>query len=533
MAQAISYIRFSAHHQGRGTSVERQQDMLNNWLADHPDVPLSSLSASDLGKSGYKGDHLKAGLGDILTAIDNGQIKSGDYLLLESIDRLGRLEPLRMFELIGGIVRAGITVVTLEDNQYYTEDRINKDAGALFILAGKAQQAHEYSTRLSRRISKANTLKRQAARDGDTVKMRTHYWLENDGQIIPDRGELVRLCVDQYLRGRGPRSILKDNVAQYPELAAIHPSTLMRWFKSVALIGNWDTKGEIIKGVFEALIDEVTFWKLQARLKASSKVMSPEQKYPLSGLVNCGCCGKRFYFRRKQYKESTIVYANCSSYLKRGNCTNNKTYSMSVLNHIFESTHIPYMVTLAKGEQQGQSLDEVVAINAEIEALTLQIGNLVQVLIAIPDQTETINKLALINSERAELEAKKARIELDIKASNAPIDWFEEGAVNFDDFVQYRESGIDEITRRDALSAAGYTITIDGPIASVESTHGAKVDRFELIRRSTRHNCYLLKHTDLSGDVFHYAVGNEGCIGEVEGSLDQLLALLTSQIAES
>lgn len=328
MPSAISYIRFSASHQGKGSTTERQQKMIDQWLSDHPEYVLSPLSAQDLGKSGYKGDHLKSGLGTIIAAIEAGQIKAGDVLLVEAMDRLGRLPSSEMHPLIWSIVKAGVSIVTLEDSMIYTEDSLNEDQSQLFILTGKVYAAYDYSARLSRRITEAYEKKRRLAREGKQIKAPRPYWIDSDNKLIPDAAEEMRRCVDLYLKGYGYRQIIIDL-----DLNENNDRTLKRRFQSRALIGEWENKaeGQPIAGVFEPLIDSTTFYRLQAEMKRRSLNPVPAGEYAISGLVKCGCCGASYHFRRREYKDYVIHYSNCSRYLKKASCTNGKTWPYEAL----------------------------------------------------------------------------------------------------------------------------------------------------------------------------------------------------------
>lgn len=79
MPKAISYVRFSSLHQGRGSTVERQEQMIQEWLQRHPEYETSKLSRVDRGLSGYKAEHLAegGGLRAIQDAIRDGQIVKG------------------------------------------------------------------------------------------------------------------------------------------------------------------------------------------------------------------------------------------------------------------------------------------------------------------------------------------------------------------------------------------------------------------------------------------------------------------------
>jgi hypothetical protein len=68
--------------------------------------------------SAFRGRNaVKGTLKLFLDALDKGVIKPGTYLLIESLDRLSRNEVDEAFELFMSIIRRGITIVTLSDEQ--------------------------------------------------------------------------------------------------------------------------------------------------------------------------------------------------------------------------------------------------------------------------------------------------------------------------------------------------------------------------------------------------------------------------------
>ena len=147
--QAISYIRFSSERQRGGSSVERQEAMIADWLENNPGYRNADLKFSDLAKSGFHGEHVKegGGFGKLLAAIQAGLIRSGDVVLVEAIDRTGRLQPLDMItQVIGPILNAGVSIITLDDNTVYTKDSVG--GSQIFLLVAKIQ-ADRKSTRLN------------------------------------------------------------------------------------------------------------------------------------------------------------------------------------------------------------------------------------------------------------------------------------------------------------------------------------------------------------------------------------------------
>jgi DNA invertase Pin-like site-specific DNA recombinase len=531
VAKAISYIRFSSAPQGKGSTTERQNQLIQNWFDAHPNVERSSLSQQDLGISAFRGTHLNHGLGRILQAVEQNEISGGDYILVEAIDRIGRLEPFEMVELIQRIVANGVIIVTLEDGQVYSRDSLNNEMASLFILIGKIQQAHQYSQSLSKRISAAYERKRRKARKGQPIKIATSFWLTSDGKIDPKKGPIVKKCIELYLKGYGHRRIILTLRDTYPILADVHPSTLRRWFKHRSLIGEWPNGDDPIPGVFEPLIDLETFYLLQSEMAERSRRMSPEQTYDLSGIVVCSRCDGRFYYRRKKHRDYTIIYANCSTYLKRGKpyCDNNRTWAYEVLRSILQFTMEVGFQSVSWDSAIASATQKVKALKQRKSETNDSIERLLNVLSQVPDQQNTIDRLR-------ELEDAKQAIDKEIRETEAqalgPAEPSEERAwANYEDAMELATKlAEDPIQLRETLKRSGYRIVLDGSTATV-SPFPEISGQFHLIRRSTKHSCYLVRadvgqeQEEWAGQYF-LAIDRMGVIAvcHSEADLEELLS---------
>lgn len=399
MSRAISYIRFSSGTQAKGSSTQRQQEMIDHWLKENPEYPLASnLSKLDHGKSGYKGEHLKegAGLRAILDGIEAGLIKAGDVLLIEALDRLGRLPSTDMIDLFLRILRKGITIVTLEDGQTYTEQKANRDSSLLFILVGKVQSSNDYSERLSRRIKAAWDRKREQARNGIAIKKQNPFWLDSFGKLKEPESTHALNAIDMYLSGFGYRKI--DQELGYKT----NFKTLKKLFHNRALIGDWVTPdGEIIAGVYEPLIEEKKFRELQFTLKQREMTQAPPSDYLLSGLLVCGECGSKLTIRKQEHKDGKILYCNCSSYLKDGSCKHNTTYDYSVLEHLFMDSYQEVLVREHEewNEALSDQADEA-ALKDQIEIKQKEVDNVTEAIaIASSVIPSLVAKLELLNGQ--------------------------------------------------------------------------------------------------------------------------------------
>ncbi|WP_193059578.1 zinc ribbon domain-containing protein [Halomonas sp. 3A7M] len=134
--------------------------------------------------------------------------------------------------------------------------------------------------------------------------------------------------------------------------------------------------------------------------------MSPEQEYLLSGLVNCGSCGKRFYYRTRKYNEVKIVYANCSTYLKRGKqfCDNNTTWPYEALMHVFNLTFIEYLGRAAWDQSKSNLSTELDTINGQISDIDAQINFVLETGYSVmPDSQVVRDKLTSLSEQRKPL----------------------------------------------------------------------------------------------------------------------------------
>ena len=151
---AYSYIRMSTEKQITGDSLRRQLQMSREWAERH-NVALDG-SLRDIGISAFKGRNRTDGaLGRFLEMVEQGRIRRGSYLLVESLDRLSRDQVLEALSLFLEIIRAGITIVTLGDDQMYSQETVGNDWSKLIISLTIMARAHEESLRKSQRMEKS------------------------------------------------------------------------------------------------------------------------------------------------------------------------------------------------------------------------------------------------------------------------------------------------------------------------------------------------------------------------------------------
>jgi len=551
---AISYARFSSGSQAKGSSIVRQREVFKKWLDRNPQFVASEYSRMDEGVSGYTSANLGEGKGlhSILQLIQEKRIVAGDALVVEAIDRLGRADFLTMVDVIGQILTAGVSIITLEDEREYTKSSVN--TSEVVNLAVKIQSAHEFSTRLGTRITAAYEKKRVDARQGKPVKVSRPFWLKSGGELDREAAEIVKVAIDLYLNGKGTRYIAKHISPMHDRLKDLNPTTLKRWFSSRALIGEWSNKGDPIERVFERLLDDSKFYELQAELKRRTTTPGPADKYILSGMVFCKRCGAKFQTRRQKPKPTlsapigseeyiskpTILYSNCKAYLQKDSCDNSTTWPYSVLEFIYKRAASEAMGDVAEGIALDSRSEELDALVASI-AIAEERSETQEKLYETTQKQKYLDEISRIRLGIKEMHVKAEQLRLSISHQSTmdavgvvqTFDARENLNLSHNQQVQI---ALDELSARPADDVANILkryikITIDGKIAYSPYDQIS----YRLIKRSQKHACYFLESSrpdDTIEDqtapplLMYYAVAKGGRSIQSARSFEELEEIL-------
>lgn len=458
MSKAISYIRFSTGKQAKGSSHERQQSMLAHWLDANPGFPLWTESFKDLGISGFSGKHLESGFGLLLAAIENGSIQPGDVILIEAMDRIGRLEPMEMLPLLSRIVSSGVDIVTLDDGIRYNRESANSNH--LFLLVAKVQQAHQYSDTLSRRMKASYSSRKRAAAEGVTPKRNTPVWLTSEGELIPEIAPLVKQAFEDYASGLGERRIFErifegnDN----PLLARMAPSTVKRWMNNRTAIGEWNG----IPNVYPAVIEPELFYRVQKRMEDKFSPRGAPTKHRFTGLVVCAECGKNF--NTKHYQETGLTSMECSSRARRGSvgCSNNRSIPEPIIDLAFNLTNAKHVLMALEGQQLTASQKRDMELEGEIGEVNKKIQKIIGFMqnLEEEDRGDLGGQYKILQAEKRVLQAEKDGLVIDDTAS------IKDKLTNINDITK------DAMKANALLQTVGYQLVchVDGRVTFEDQT---------------------------------------------------------------
>lgn len=168
MAKAYAYIRWSTATQESGDSESRQLAELDRF-EKNMGIPIVRRYR-DSGRSAFRGDNSKRGeFRLLLDCISSGEIEPGDFIVVESIDRITRQRVLDGVQLLKDILISGVKLYTTTDQKTYSVEDPREDLQTLLLISVIAQRAHEESDMKSKRLLSSWTKRRTDAASGKVI----------------------------------------------------------------------------------------------------------------------------------------------------------------------------------------------------------------------------------------------------------------------------------------------------------------------------------------------------------------------------
>lgn len=361
-----AYVRHSTKRQGGDDkdSVTRQKESIRLLALQHNvEIPDENFFYEN-GVSAFTGKNLTHGkLKDLIDQIDSLRIRPGDYVFVESIDRLSRQRLLQAKELVNGILEKGIVLVTTIDNQRYekaSEKNGIDDLSQDILLSVIAKRAHEESRTKSVRRKSAWTKAKASADENQKIfnKGRPPFGVrynETTQKFEPhpeQAAEVVRIF--ESLKLQGVTLTIKE----------INKNSLVRWtnnrvkdiFESKYPLGFMYSQKKIDgKMVFDKYIEnyypQIISFELfeQARQSMQNRRIhrrngraSQDNTNIFRHTARCGICDESTFFSHHSgNKAKSYFYMSCrSNYEQEEKCSNRFRYDYAVaaLLHIIGST---------------------------------------------------------------------------------------------------------------------------------------------------------------------------------------------------
>ena len=280
----------------------------------------------------------------LLAHVTDGTIAKGTILLVENFDRLSRLPVMQAITILQRLMEAGITLVTLQDNNTWTAERLN-DLGSFILAIVTMYKGFAESEQKAKRI-------RSAYKEARTTGSKKAFgsapgWLsrktkESSWVVDEAKAESIRKVFEAAAMGYGSKAIAKTANEEAWLVPTRLNMTKGRWHSQMpglilrnrAVIGehtHWlttyeerrNTKswkgskdGLPISDYYPAIVSEDLWYRARASIETR---MSPKRRdthyYNIfSGLMYCGHCGAPVQ-RKIDYKSKTRGQLVCADRL--------------------------------------------------------------------------------------------------------------------------------------------------------------------------------------------------------------------------
>ena len=352
MATAYSYIRFSSKQQAEGDSERRQLERTKQYCSENK-LTLSDKTYADLGISAFK-EKNRPSLTDMLEAIKNNFIKSGDYIILENLDRLSRrgINPTQL--VINEILEKGVNLVSLQDGLELNEGSQN-DLISVIRIAVSADLAHKESEKKSTRLKAVWGKKQSDASElkkPKTTQCPAWLKLSKDRTKYVANAEKVKLVQEIFEMlgsGIGRKKIAyilnnekRPHISDYTRTTGIwYPSYIEKIMSSHAVLGHFipsiESNGkrvldysQKVENYFPRIIDDELFYKVKKIREGNSKSQGRKgvaYTNLLQGISYCRHCNRKMMYVNKGRRDK---YLQCSQF-SMGLCDNNILYRYKLL----------------------------------------------------------------------------------------------------------------------------------------------------------------------------------------------------------
>ena len=447
--KAYSYLRFSTPEQERGDSFRRQSEAALKYAEEH-DLELDdSLDLRDFGVPAYRGRNIQEDrrLGAFIKAVEEGHVRPGSYLLVESLDRLSRERIRAAFNLLSSLVDKNVIVVTLMDGKVYTQESLD-NLTDLIVSLSIMSRAHEESATKSHRMKAAWKAKRAEATDGKAITAMVPRWLQLDKErgefeIVEDNAECVRRIFSLYLEGHGKGKIAELlNDEGVPPLSARadgwHHSYVGRILTNKAVIGEFQPMREVdparesspsarrrvpdgdpIENYFPPVIDRELYFAAQKQRRGRELPSGPRGVgFPnlFRGLAKCGVCGGTMNFmtkgRRWKSSERANIYLQCANARRKAsNCGHRALWPYHAVEYfvtegINDIDFTALFPSVAAGHRE--ALDRLAAEHdgavGELGEVEEKLKNAAALLVTRPNNPALLNQLDEMTARQSVLE---------------------------------------------------------------------------------------------------------------------------------
>ena len=326
MLQVAAYCRVSTDKEDQANSFEAQQRYFRDYIERQPDWELQGIYA-DEGLSGTS-TRKRVEFNKMLRAAELGQI---DLIVTKEVSRFAR-NTVDALEITRSLRRRGIGVLFLNDNL----NTLSNDGELRLTIMSSMAQDESRKTSERSKWGQTRSMEKGVVFGGSLLG---YDVIGGKMTVNPEGAEIVRLIFHKYLQeGKGcgtiARELREGGILSSKGNCLWSSATIAKILKNEKYCGDLIQKktytpdflthekkynhGEELlvelRNHHEAIIDRETWQAVQRELYRRNTAKGScghGNRYPLSGKIRCGECGKSFVSRVKRRKDGSSYRRWC------------------------------------------------------------------------------------------------------------------------------------------------------------------------------------------------------------------------------
>lgn len=356
---AISYRRFSSPKQAVGDSQRRQTDLAEEYCQRNKLKLLDTYL--DAGMSAFRGEHLtdKGALRVLLDQAKAGRFPPGTLLIVESLDRLSRLDMSAALRLFLDILDTGLVILALIEGEHlFTKEKVDGDPVSLIYAIVILSRANNQSRLYRERSQKSWEAKRKLAREhGLPLTTQCPPWLRVVGKgeirrfvVRKERAaiveEICRLGIAGFGQGQIIRHLNRRGIPPFSRAPKWRRGMIPQIFKTQAVLGVYHpfvytrengkrrrtrAPEAPITGYYPAIISQSLYDQYMSALRSRNTHPDKRNGAPITNLVSrmgrCATCGDTLELGTQS---RGFDYLLCASG-KQKECTNQRGFPSHAL----------------------------------------------------------------------------------------------------------------------------------------------------------------------------------------------------------
>lgn len=413
-----SYSRFSNIEQEKGHSLERQAKkaakIIESVKKEYGLEVNTDLVMTDKGLSAFHAEHKKRGaFGVFLSLVENGIVKPGSVLIIESLDRMSREQPYKAQSTLNDLVDADITIITTMDKKVFNKETLSKDPlGTMIMSVLEMVRAHNESLVKQERSIDAIVEQITMHENGEVADVAgaIPFWISRKpkppntpkkvkgGFRFNEHESTIRLIVDMYnnqRKGLRPisRELLERKIPSPKGGKTWGVSTISSVLANPSLCGRkifklrYLSDGKqieteyLLESYFPAIMSEEDFDAMQAikKRKAGSTRGRGKWVYLLTNYgekSRCAKCGASIGSQPAPQKDRIRRRLHCSKNKETGDCCD------SIIQDYIEdaflrsvSAHIDYNLI-----NKNLDANAAILVSERLQNIEIEIDNLYEMM---------------------------------------------------------------------------------------------------------------------------------------------------------